>query len=193
MIKSIIALLSLGALSINAYAEGEAIYGPTVEAWNDNASHKKGTHYERQLTPPGRAWKEKALALGYSEKDISTILHLAYAEGNKLPPDPTPVVDSDSRGFIVSTEEKAPNFNLPFASGPLNRALKEQLNDPGSYKFLDATDPVRETKNGTPCWTVVVHFLAKNAFGGVMRNYAYLSVVENGQGGWRVIDCRINA
>jgi hypothetical protein len=68
-----------------------------------------------------------------------------------------------------------------------------EINDPDSYKFLDATAPVRDTRNGVPCFVVVVHFLAKNAFNATVRGYAYVYVVSNGRGGWTAIDREINA
>jgi hypothetical protein len=220
--KSLLILTALGALSVSAASgqslpthydpktgkysnnastldpapEGDRMFGPVVRAWNVRGVHDLSkTHLERQLTPAGRAWKNRVLALGYTEEEATDMSYIALGRGNKIPSDPpavSSVTDSEPTDIIVSTQSEMPNFNRLFASGPLDRALKEQLNDPGSYKFLDATNPVRDTNNGTPCWTVVVHFLAKNAFGGVMRNYAYLSVVDDNQGGWRVIDCRIN-
>lgn len=103
-----------------------------------------------------------------------------------------PIVDPDPDGFVCKPDNGAPNFNTPWADLPLSRAIKAQLNDPDSYKFIDTTDPVADHVNGAACWTVVVHFLAKNLFNATTRNYAYVSVVSNGKGSWQVIDCRLN-
>jgi tape measure domain-containing protein len=42
-----------------AMTGGIDMYGPVVEAWNDNLNHAMGTHFERQLTPAGRKWIEQ--------------------------------------------------------------------------------------------------------------------------------------
>jgi hypothetical protein len=41
-----------------AMTGGIDMYGPVVEAWNDNLNHALGTHFERQLTPAGRKFIE---------------------------------------------------------------------------------------------------------------------------------------
>jgi hypothetical protein len=43
-----------------AFMGGEEMFGPVVEAWNDNFNHALGTHFERQLTPAGRKFIEGA-------------------------------------------------------------------------------------------------------------------------------------
>jgi hypothetical protein len=52
------------------------------------------------------------------------------------------------------------------------RAVKEILNDPDSFKFDSASSPTLTTHNGQSCWRVIVHFRAKNAFGGYVRGVA---------------------
>jgi hypothetical protein len=85
-------------------------------------------------------------------------------------------VNPEPDALVKSTEDAAPDFKRLWADLPLSRAIKAQLNDPDSYKFIDATEPVRNHVNGTACWTVVVHFLAKNLFNATTRHYAYVSV-----------------
>jgi hypothetical protein len=51
-------------------------------------------------------------------------------------------------------------------------AIKQILDDPDSFKFDGASDPKLTMHNDKSCWSVIVHFRAKNAFGGYVRGVA---------------------
>ncbi len=47
-------------------------------------------------------------------------------------------------------------------------AIKDSLNDPGSYQFVRSFKPWVATYNGTACWETEVVFRAKNRYGALM-------------------------
>jgi hypothetical protein len=56
-------------------------------------------------------------------------------------------------------------------------AVKNSLNDPGSYQFVRSFKPWVATYNGTACWETKIVFRAKNRFGALMVGdiFVYLS------------------
>jgi len=51
-------------------------------------------------------------------------------------------------------------------------AIKEQLNDPESYKYTSTYVPQPSTYDGQDCWLEIVNFRAKNGFGGYIGGIA---------------------
>jgi hypothetical protein len=56
-------------------------------------------------------------------------------------------------------------------------AVKDSLNDPGSYQFVRSFKPWVVTYNGTACWETKIVFRAKNRFGALLVGdvFVYLS------------------
>jgi hypothetical protein len=56
-------------------------------------------------------------------------------------------------------------------------AVKDSLNDPGSYQFVRSFKPWVATYNGTACWETKVVFRAKNRYGALLLGdvFVYLS------------------
>jgi hypothetical protein len=53
-------------------------------------------------------------------------------------------------------------------------AVKQLLNDPDSYKLIQAVACTPTKYRGQPCWRVKILFRAKNAFGGYVQSVAYV-------------------
>jgi hypothetical protein len=65
----------------------------------------------------------------------------------------------------------------------VHNAIKEKLNDPDSYKFVETYEPKLSDFGGKPCWLEMVKFRSKNGFGGIVTGTAgvFLVVGSGGQ------------
>jgi hypothetical protein len=61
------------------------------------------------------------------------------------------------------------------------QAVKDTLNDPGSYQLVRSFQPVHDKFNGTPCWRVKLVFRARNAFNGYVQGAAYVYEVTDSE------------
>jgi hypothetical protein len=58
----------------------------------------------------------------------------------------------------------------------VHAAIKEKLNDPDCYKFIEVYEPKVSDWEKKPCWIEVVKFRAKNGFGGYMIRKAVIAL-----------------
>ena len=198
--------LKIIAAKLEMKAPPSPFYGPIVRHWKAE-DHALGWVYARQLTPESEQWLKKlseklAELEGRYSTDKSGKIHFfenTSPFGDEVEvtastfsmPRESEASDKTVETLTSSTDSTKPDFNRLWGDFPVSRAIKEKLNDPGSYKFEDTTDPVKDKHDGIDCWVAVVHFQAKNAFNAVTRNYAYVWVIKD-RGSWKAIDCQIN-
>jgi hypothetical protein len=199
MIKRTLILL----IAVAGFCNAEPVYGPFVATWKDSLHHELGTQQARHMTEAGKQWMIDAQARGYSEAEcVGRLRDAFYAHHNTLPALPEPrqtvtampdaVVTDPAPGDAISSDKSKPDFHHLFGDVKLAHAIKNKLNDPGSYQTISVGEPFSDTFNGFPCWTVNVNFFARNVFNAVMRNSARVSVMMMG-GNWEVVNCEIQS
>ena len=89
-------------------------------------------------------------------------------------------------GDIPLEDNSKPDFSHLWGDVKLAHAIKDELNDPDSYKTISIGEAVADNFNGMACYTVLVNFFVRNGFNTVTRNSAYVSVMKMG-GNWEVV------
>jgi hypothetical protein len=150
------AAANLTTASINA----QPIYGPWVKTWKD--PEHSGVLMARHMTQAGKEWMKEAEARGYSEMEAMIKLQRAfYVKNNQLPSLPEVRIATasltaanspvDSTPDDVPLEDNSkPDFHHLFGDIKLAHAIKDKLNDPGSYQTLSVGEPFPNRKRWPP-------------------------------------------
>jgi hypothetical protein len=94
-------------------------------------------------------------------------------------------IDSDTAWKVFHRLEErdcgpAPEIHgLWGVSIEVHDAIKKQISDPDSYKFVQAGGAWEDEYQGKHCWLEKVMFLSKNQFGGYVRSIADVKVVKS--------------
>ena len=89
--------------------------------------------------------------------------------------------NKDQESAAAGAAPESSSWNGVPGGSATEDAIKKNLNDPGSYKLVGAYKPQVATYLGEPCWKTKVVFRAKNSFGALILNSAFVYLTGGSQ------------